>query len=259
MALLSDAIGRGAIGSRPAAGSPGRLYFSTEPFSYRDNGSSWDDVSDPGAAGSVATDTIWDAAGDTVVGTGANTAARLAIGAAGGALSRVNGAVAWNSGTSFPAAATGDRYWRTDLGMEFFYDGTQWRSTHVETVSFPPTSAFTTFAGTANVGRLPMPYGGTYALWMIGFDWFFNAPSAMDGTNHWTAKINGADVDETDTQYGSTIDNNPTAAGKNSTLHGTGAVAIPTTVEQIKLRLDKIGSISLTYTTGTLSYQIIAT
>lgn len=48
MALLSDAIARGTIGARPAAGSPGRLYFSTEPASYRDNGSSWDDISDPG-------------------------------------------------------------------------------------------------------------------------------------------------------------------------------------------------------------------
>ena len=48
MALLSAAIGYGTIGSRPAAGSPGRLYFSTEPATYRDNGSSWDDVSDAG-------------------------------------------------------------------------------------------------------------------------------------------------------------------------------------------------------------------
>ena len=34
----------------------------------------------------VATDTIWDAAGDLAVGTGANTAAKLAIGAAGSLL-----------------------------------------------------------------------------------------------------------------------------------------------------------------------------
>jgi hypothetical protein len=36
-----------------------------------------------GAAASVATDTIWDAAGDLAVGSGADTAARLAKGAAG--------------------------------------------------------------------------------------------------------------------------------------------------------------------------------
>lgn len=41
-------------------------------------------VTDPYAAGgSVATDAIWDAAGDLVQGTGSNTSARLALGAAG--------------------------------------------------------------------------------------------------------------------------------------------------------------------------------
>lgn len=80
MALLSDAIARGTIGSRPAAGSPGRVYFSTEPASYRDNGSSWDDVSDPGTGAGIP-DTILDAKGDIIVATAADTAARLAVGA----------------------------------------------------------------------------------------------------------------------------------------------------------------------------------
>lgn len=84
------------------------------------------------SSGNVATDTIWDAAGDLAVGSGANTAARLAIGAAGAALSRINGAVAWNSGTSNPgSAATGDRFWRTDLGLEVYFDGTRWVTTHL--------------------------------------------------------------------------------------------------------------------------------
>jgi hypothetical protein len=49
-----------------------------------------------GGGGSVATDTIWDAAGDLAVGSGANTAARLAIGSTNGmAVQRVSGAVAW--------------------------------------------------------------------------------------------------------------------------------------------------------------------
>jgi hypothetical protein len=49
-----------------------------------------------GAGGSVATDAIWDAAGDLAVGSGANTAARLAIGASNGmVLQRASGALAW--------------------------------------------------------------------------------------------------------------------------------------------------------------------
>lgn len=49
-----------------------------------------------GVGGSVATDAIWDAAGDLAVGSGANTAAKLSIGATNGmSLRRVSGAVAW--------------------------------------------------------------------------------------------------------------------------------------------------------------------
>lgn len=49
------------------------------------------------ASGSVAADTIWDAPGDLAVGSGANTAAKLSIGATNGmALRRVSGAVAWD-------------------------------------------------------------------------------------------------------------------------------------------------------------------
>lgn len=59
-------------------------------------------VTDAAAAGSVATDAIWDAAGDLAVGSGANTAAKLTKGADGTVLTMTAGAVGWAS----PAAAT---------------------------------------------------------------------------------------------------------------------------------------------------------
>lgn len=48
-------------------------------------------------SGAVATDTIWDAAGDLAVGTGADTAAKLTKGADGTLLGMVAGAVGWVS------------------------------------------------------------------------------------------------------------------------------------------------------------------
>ena len=94
-------------------------------------------VTDMPGAGSAtaATDTIWDAAGDLAVGSGANTAAKLTKGAAGGALSIINAAVAWDSGTSSPApqrpaTATG----ASDLGQEFYFDGTRWAHTQIHSI-----------------------------------------------------------------------------------------------------------------------------
>jgi len=51
------------------------------------------------ASGSVATDAIWDAAGDLAVGSGANTAAKLTKGTDGKVLTMVGGAVAWATPT----------------------------------------------------------------------------------------------------------------------------------------------------------------
>src|SRR5262245_20476787 len=126
-AYPSILITEGTEPSAPAAGKQ-RLYIDSTTHKLKRTDSSGTDVTIEG--GNVATDTIWDAAGDLAVGSGADTAARLAKGNAGGVLAMGNSAVIWNAATSFPGSkATGDRYFRTDLGDEFFWDGTQWVST----------------------------------------------------------------------------------------------------------------------------------
>jgi hypothetical protein len=95
-------LGPGDHASRPAANAAGQpfgaLYSCTDhALIYKTDGATWATYATLGTVGSgVATDTIWDAAGDLAVGTGANAAGRLAIGATNGmALRRVSGAVAW--------------------------------------------------------------------------------------------------------------------------------------------------------------------
>lgn len=58
-------------------------------------GTEWATIS--GGSGDVATDAIWDAAGDLAVGSGANTAVRLAKGTDGQVLGVVAGSVAWTT------------------------------------------------------------------------------------------------------------------------------------------------------------------
>jgi len=59
-----------------------------------------------GGSSSVATDAIWDAAGDLAVGTGANTATRLAVGAANSVLQPGGGTVAWTTTPTIGGLAT---------------------------------------------------------------------------------------------------------------------------------------------------------
>ena len=99
MSTVADIIQRDTRANQPAAGSTpaGTLYYVTdESVTERCTGSAWEDVSDAGSAGSVATDAIWDTAGDLALGSGANTAAKLAIGSNDGeVLQVVSSAVAW--------------------------------------------------------------------------------------------------------------------------------------------------------------------
>jgi hypothetical protein len=137
--------------------------------------------------GSVAADAIWDAAGDLAVGSGANTAARLAAGAAGGVLAMGNGAVIWNAGTSFPASkATGDRYWRTDLGMEFFWDGTQWVTTTLFTACTDSIAVDFSATGARFIGIRPL-----FGLPILVVEMTLSAYVATtnDGSKYWRADL----------------------------------------------------------------------
>lgn len=72
MTLLSTVIARGTHASRPAAGTAGSLYYETDTFTlFRDNGSSWDQVS---------LSDIMQAKGDLIIGSAADTVGRLAVG-----------------------------------------------------------------------------------------------------------------------------------------------------------------------------------
>jgi hypothetical protein len=95
-----------AEGAAPAAGAAAitRIYAKADGLMYSKDDAGVETLMSGGAGGgSVATDAIWDAAGDIVQGTGANTAARLAIGTAGQVLRVNSGATA----TEWGAASTG--------------------------------------------------------------------------------------------------------------------------------------------------------
>jgi hypothetical protein len=107
-----------AQSAEPVANQAGDLWLDTDDGEVHEwSGAAWVSVGNitgpvgpEGPAGAdgadgatLATDTLWDAAGDLVVGSGADTAARLAKGTDGKVLTMVSGAVAWEA---LPTAAT---------------------------------------------------------------------------------------------------------------------------------------------------------
>jgi len=143
------------------------------------------------AAGGIAV-SLADNAGDMVVASANDTWAKLAKGAAGGMLSQYNGAVAWNSGTGFPASpATGNRYWRSDLGMEFYYDGTRWLSTQLGQIFITTGDGILPFSATGGGQRAGVPSHPGTDIWLVSYStWFFvSGGTALSGSHKWVGIV----------------------------------------------------------------------
>lgn len=136
--------------------------------------------------------------GDMIYSSSGSTPARLAVGNAGGVVAMSNGVPSWNAGTSFPGTpATNDRYFRTDRGLEYFYDGTRWLTTELfEIFAAIPTSGL---SASATISPAFYPYqGGTYDMWLVDARWVYQISTTHSGTQYWQADIhnfkNGTDT-----------------------------------------------------------------
>lgn len=217
-------------------------------------------------SGAVGTDAIWDAAGDLAVGTGADTAARLAIGSVGSVLGRVNGAVAWNGGTSFPASkATSDRFYRSDLAMEFYWDGTRWLAAVPVSEPIPVNSIIAQpYAATQNGAFrtvVPQLQGGS-DIYLTNFWAAFHVASggsALSASHKWVITLN-----KTGTGTSSTIGTvNIDSGNSNEWRAGSGAISAlmnnGTTHHELDVSVTKTGTPGNLSIATKFGYRIVAT
>lgn len=210
--------------------------------------------------GAVGTDPIWDAAGDVAVGSGANTAARLPIGNAGGHLSRINGAVAWDSGTSNPgSAAAGDRYWRTDIqgGLGIFYDGTRWLSQQMFPLHVPST-----VSGSGQSATYGMQLGGffgTYDMYVERLCVSTLTSTTQSGTQYWTFQLEKNDVN-TYSSVGSALSTQSLAADDWVLLTtDIDTVVSLATCAEMRVLATKVSTAGNNFANATVYYRLIIT
>jgi hypothetical protein len=206
----------------------------------------------------VASSTLWDAAGDLAVGSGADTATKLTLGSVGSALARINGAVAWNGGTSFPGSkATGDRFYRSDLGMEFYWDGTRWVS--VQLFAMEATTGDSEYASNpadAIIRRMVPVSLGTRDIWLVDFRAWVTTGGPNDGSNYYTYTI----FDHASTDLGHFNTSGDTAGTGYSKNVSLGVVHDATTAGHfLFLYRAKTGSVGTWRITAVVTYRVIAT
>lgn len=257
-AFPSLLITEGTEPSAPAAGKQ-RLYIDSTTHKLKRTDSSGTDVTIEG--GSVATDTIWDTAGDIAVASGADTAAKLAIGNAGGAVSRINGTVQWNSRTSMPTAATGDRIWRTDLEGEWFNNGTLWLSTIAHEMAFPlatdpPISA----TGVLHRMIMPAALGGTDVYLAVVLTSFYVAGgTALSGSHKWVGTVSKANTAGASSLGTITIDSGSSDQWRPAaTLTINAAADIASGYVALEINWVKTGTPGSLYANCSLAYRTIA-
>lgn len=175
----------------------------------------------PGVSGSVATDAIWDAAGDLAVGSGANTAAKLTAGSEDDVLTIVSGVPAWaapsggagiSSGTSFPGSPSdNDLFYRTDRDKLYFYDGTRWLTVQEFSVEWGwrASQGASGLSSTTTMAQATVPADDIYLTDLLTTCF---VASASSGTQFWTLDIEKRDAA-----------NSPTSIGSVSTVSNTTA------------------------------------
>lgn len=201
---------------------------------------------------------------DIIVGGASGTPGRLALGAAGGHVSRINGAVAWNSGTSFPSAATGDRYWRTDTGLEYYYDGTRWVTTQLFAMVPTATTVLAALTTSSNVGRIGTAFGTGTDLWVVSsVTQFFVASggTALSASHKWVGTV--AKLDTTNTGAGTydtiSVDSGASAAWRTNTTAVGALLGTAATYPAINFSWAKTGTPGSLTVVHTLTCRIVQT
>jgi hypothetical protein len=95
----------------------------------------------------------------------------------------------YDEGTSFPGSPSdNDKFFRTDLDMLFFYDGTRWLSAQQFIIPFQPYTrgTFTGMSATASDCLSAIPaFAPTFDFWMETLRWTSFVATTNNGTSFW--------------------------------------------------------------------------
>lgn len=95
------------------------------------------------------------------------------------------GSGGYDEGSSFPGSpATGDKFYRTDRNILYFYDGTRWLTVDEKPLTFPTTGAV--LSASSQYCRMPNPEVGRYGgLYITRAAYHFE----VTGTGVWTLEL----------------------------------------------------------------------
>ena len=165
----------------------------------------------------------------------------------------------YSEGTSFPGTpADNDKFFRTDLDMLFFYNGTRWLSAHLYREGFTVGNALMPMSANNNAGFLP-PWHTDFDLWLETFYSGVFVATTNSGAHYWIVemrKYNSAAA-------GTVVANFTTAADAANTMLSKkvaiGALLTPGTYPLMFTNATKSGSPGTLTVTSAVSYRLVGT
>lgn len=180
---------------------------------------------------------------------GAETGPFGAVGAGGG----------YDEGTSFPGAPTNnDKFFRTDLDMLFFYNGTRWLSATLYREAFTVANAIMPMSANNNAGFLPT-WSTDFDLWLETFYAGIYVATTNSGAHYWIVemrKYNSAAAATVVANFTTAADAANTMLSKKVAI---GSLLTPGTYPMMFVNATKSGSPGTLTVTAAVTYRLVGT
>lgn len=160
-----------------------------------------------------------------------------------------------SAGTSNPASATsGDLFFRTDLGLMIYYDGTRWLTTNEYQLRGRIDAAYSTSGDIGSTCALDLTQGGMYVTRYSAVAYVSSANNGNTASHYWTIQPGTLNLTDSFANFGSTFN---TSAGATTTeIHFNVTVgAVLTTASQKLFGF----TFTKTGTPGTLDFKNVVT
>lgn len=169
----------------------------------------------------------------------------------------------WNAGhvdaagTSFPGSpATSERFFRTDRGLEYYYDGTRWLTTTLFYANGGANETLIPFTANAEFARNYPAFNPTYQSYIV--DWLITWAVSVNanGSNFWQLTLRESSADTSTTNLATT----DTSTGVTYTFQRniiSVNTLLPTTTFEIHTHAQKTGAGGDLYVAAAYTFRIV--
>jgi hypothetical protein len=164
------------------------------------------------------------------------------------------------SGTSMPGSpSSGDLFWRSDLMMEFVYDGTRWLSTQLHLVPLISGDALGPITGTlGGYRRGVLPFTGVFGFYLETFRFTSITNSANNATNYFSVALNSYDG-STPTLQSTVLTQNDANTNTWVPHSATINAVLASSVENFQIDCTETGTVTAFYFYGYAIGRVIGT